>query len=192
MVTKGESFEIEVKKRLEEELQSGKLGIMPECAKVFHRRGYYSQQRNKSIIVDVAIELYRPGMNEPYLLWVWECKDYTHRVPVDDVEEFHAKIEQIGQHNTKATIVCRNGFQESALTYARNMRIGLARMVPDGSIFRFQEAARPSGISKQLTESMLTQESTEVFLSSFFFGILSSGKGTNSLSEMIISEIDTD
>jgi hypothetical protein len=189
MAKGGEPFEIKVKERLESELQSGKLGIMPECAKVFHHKSYFSQQRNKSIVVDVVIELYREGADTPYLLWVWECKDYTHKVPVDDVEEFHAKVEQIGQHKTKATIVCRNGFQGGAVTYAQNIGIGLVRMVPDGSLIRLQEAVRPDRIPRRLVELMLTQEPTEVFFNSAFFGLLSSGEGVNSLSEMIMSEI---
>ncbi len=189
MALGGEAFELEVKETLEAELRSGKLGIMPEAAKVFHRKAYYSQQRNKPIVVDVVIEFYRPGVDAPYLLWVWECKDYTEHVPVDDVEELHAKMEQIGLHRTKATVICRNGFQESAITYAQSMGIGLARMLPDGSLIRTQEAVRPNRISRRLAELSLTQESTEVFFNSSFFGLLSSGEGVNSLSEMVRSEI---
>jgi hypothetical protein len=38
-------------------------------------------------------------------VWVFECKDYTGRVPVDDGEEFHAKLQQSGEDNTKGTFV---------------------------------------------------------------------------------------
>ena len=106
-------------------------------------------------------------------------------MPVDDVEELHAKIEQIGLHRTKATVVCRNGFQESAVTYAQSMGIGLARILPDGSLIRTQKGVRPNRISRRLAELSLTQGSTEVFFNSSFFGLLSSGEGVNSLSEMV-------
>ncbi len=189
MTSIGEIFELEVKEALESELRSGRLGVMPEFTKVFHHKAYYSQRRNKQIVFDVVIEFYRPAVIAPYLIWVWECKDYKQRVPVDDVEELHAKVEQVELHRTKATVVCRNGFQESAITYAKNMGIGLVRMLPDGSLIRAQESVQSNRISERLAKLSLTQESSEVFLNSTFFGLLSSGEGVNSLSEMIRSEL---
>lgn len=166
------------------------LGIIPECAKVFHRKAYYSQQRNKPIMMDVVIELYRPGLDTPYLVWVWECKDYSTQVPVDDVEEFHAKLEQIKVHKTKGTIICRNGFQQGAINYAQSLGIGLARMLPDGSSIRMQEEVRANRIPRRFAELALTQDSTDTFFNSHFFGLLSTGEGINSLREMLISELD--
>ncbi len=42
---------------------------------------------------------------------------------MDEVEEFHDKMRQVGAH--KGTIVTRLGFQSSAITYAKSHRIGL-------------------------------------------------------------------
>ncbi len=189
MTKEGESFELEIKEALERELRQGEWGIAPECVKIFHRKAYYSQLRNKPIIMDVSIELYRPRLDTPYLIWVWECKDYKERVPVDDVEEFHAKLEQIKIHKTRATIVCRNGFQESSVAYAKSMGIGLARLLPDGCLIRTLEAVRLNRISKQYAELALSQASTEVFFDSNFFGLVSTGEGVSLLSDMIAYEI---
>ena len=139
MPERGRSFEIEVMRRLEMELQSGMLGIDPAWATVFHRRKYPSPDRGKPIVVDVAVEVTRPGAAEPFLTWIWECKDHVRPVPVGAVEEFQAKLMQIGASRCKGTVASRSGFQESAVNTARKWGIGLVRMHPDGSLVRLFE-----------------------------------------------------
>jgi len=132
MSGKSAKFEIEVRDALQEQLDDGELGFDPKLALIFHRRPYPSRDRGTDIIVDVSIEVSRKGANTPFLLWVWECKAYRHSVPVDDVEEFHAKLEQIGADRTKGTIVTTGKFQRGASRYAQAKGIGLVRFVPPG------------------------------------------------------------
>jgi Zn-dependent peptidase ImmA (M78 family) len=49
-------------------------------------------------------------------------------VTVDDVEEFGAKINQVGEHNTKGIIITAHSFQQSALSIAKKEGIGLIRL----------------------------------------------------------------
>jgi len=184
---KGKAFETELKHLLEAELNRGALGIVPKSARVFSRKSYPSLYRHKPIIVDVSLELYRPGAEEPFLIWVWECKNYKHPVPVGDIEEFHAKLEQIGLYKTKGTVACRNGFQRGAISYASVKGIGLARVLSDGSIIRLREAIRK--VSKNSIELGLTEPDTRQ-LESMFYGISSSGQGVTSFSEMTLIEIN--
>lgn len=109
---KGTTFELEVKRLLEGELSQGDLGLDPALAQIFHRKRYFSRDRERNIIMDVSLEFYRKRSSEPYFVWILECKNYSTLVPVDDIEEFHAKLEQVGVHKTKETVVCRNGFQK--------------------------------------------------------------------------------
>lgn len=51
---------------------------------------------------------------------------------MDDIEEFHAKLEQIGADRTKGTVVTTGKFQSGAVAYAKSKGIGLVRMVPQG------------------------------------------------------------
>jgi hypothetical protein len=90
--------------------------------------------READITTDVSIEVFLPGRDRPTLVWVFECKDYTGRVPVDDIEEFHAKLQQIGEDNTKGTFVTTAALQKSALTYAGSKKIGVVRLLPSGHI----------------------------------------------------------
>ena len=72
-----------------------------EYSKIFRKKGYFSKDREKDIIFDVSIEVTIPGQDCFSLLFLIECKNYSHSVPVDDVEEFFAKIQQVSGANAK-------------------------------------------------------------------------------------------
>lgn len=182
----GQSFEIEVKEELDREIKAGNYGTSKELIKTFLHKEYYSKDRDKPIDMDVSIEFFRQGADEPYIIWVWECKDYTGQVPIDDVEEFHAKLEQVGVHKFKGTVACRKGFQKSVLNYARSYGIGLARIRPDGSIVRLMENATPE--EESITEC-LTQADTWEEFRSLFYGLTYDGKRITSLDDFIIQQI---
>lgn len=102
---------------------------------MFRKRAYPSKDRGSDIIFDVVVEAFQPSAAEPSARWIWECKDYPdRRVKVDEVEEFYAKIDQIGPMNVIATMVTKTGFQEAAFNYAVSRRISLyvveKRLVP--------------------------------------------------------------
>lgn len=140
----GYDFEELVAVLLEFEIREGKLGLDPKCTRIFHRKSYPSRDRGRNIVFDVAIEVSRPGAPQPYLVWVWECKDYSRKVPVDDVEEFHAKLEQVGVHKTKGTMISVTEFQVSARAYAKAKGISLAVLEkPELRILRATEAIDP-------------------------------------------------
>ncbi len=184
---KGESFELEIKHRLESELRSGMLGIEPSAAHVFHRKRYHSPTRQAHIIFDVSIEIFRPGADKPFLVWIWECKDYVHRVPVDDLEEFHSKLGQIGASLTKGTVACRNGFQEAAIAVARTWGIGLVRMQPDGSLMRLLESVSARDLHP-VAEASLTQPAG-IPLTSQFFAISGHGQAVDDFGDYVETEL---
>jgi len=123
----GKDFERRVRRHLKRALNTGKLGVRQDSAKVRFRPRYMSLHRGTRITFDVSVEISRQGQTEPYCVWIWECKDLKRRVAVNDVEEFHAKLEQVGLHRTVGTVASRTGFQKSAVAYAKSLGIGLAR-----------------------------------------------------------------
>lgn len=133
-VAKGNALENKVFNLLQKELIEGRLGIIPSSAKVFQKKGYYSKDREKDIVVDISIEVWSPEAENYALLWVCECKNYNHSVPVDDVEEFKAKLDQIAGKNVKGVIATRNSFQSGSISYARNQGIGLVRVMPGDQV----------------------------------------------------------
>ena len=187
-MTSGRDFELEMLRRVKQRFASGDYGIDPSCVKFFHQKAYYSPERGSNIVVDVSVEIYRRGAKEPYLVWIWECKDYKDRVPVDDVEEFHAKLGQIGVHRTKGTIVSRKGFQKSALAFAKFHGIGLARVYPDDTLVRLTEARADLTLS-QYVEQGLVQPSSYL-PRTLFYAISGAGKPATWLSDLIESELD--
>jgi hypothetical protein len=185
-INTGQSLEHEIEDYLNLELKRGELGIDPKHAQVFRHKGYHSSLRGKPIIVDVSLELYRSGTAEPYFIWIWECKDYAKSVPVDDIEEFHGKLEQLGMHRIKGTIACRNGFQDGAIRVARGWGIGLVRLLPNGSIIRLLGAVRT--ISIDLALFGLTEPQTQK-LESMFYGITSDGNAPLKMADLIRIEL---
>ena len=63
-----------------------------------------------------------------------ECKNYSHPVPVDDVEEFVAKLDQVAGKNVKDALFSTANFQQGALSYAKSKGIALVRILPDHQV----------------------------------------------------------
>jgi hypothetical protein len=135
MKNTGVKFEKKVFEALNKAINEEKLGLLPNSCKLFTQKGYYSKDRDKDIKVDISIEVFVANASEPSLIWIWECKDYKKQIPVDDIEEFHAKLEQIGSDKTKGTVITSLGsFQESSMKYAASKGIALARLMPDEQV----------------------------------------------------------
>jgi hypothetical protein len=66
---RGERFEIIVEGALRAALMSKRLGLLPESATVYRRKGYFSKDRNDIIIIDVSIEVVLPGATAWSILW---------------------------------------------------------------------------------------------------------------------------
>jgi len=138
-LAKGDAFEARVYEALAEELRNERLCVAPKHAKIFRKKAYHSRDRQADITTDVSIEVFLPGRQRATLVWVFECKDYSGRVPVDDIEEFLAKLQEIGEDNTKGTFVTSGALQKSALAYAGSKKIGVVRLLPSAQIIVLNE-----------------------------------------------------
>lgn len=133
-VSKGNAFEDRVFNTVKQELTNDRLGLSPRQGRPFKKKGYYSKDRDSDIIVDVSIEVWIPGADQWSMLWACECKDYSGSIPVDDVEEFKAKLDQITGANRKGVMAVTGALQQSALKYARANGIGVVRILPDDQV----------------------------------------------------------
>lgn len=145
---KGESFEERVYGALAAELRNERLCVAPQHAKIFRKKAYYSRDRQAKITTDVSIEVFLPDRERPTLVWVFECKDYAGSVPVDDIEEFHAKLQQIGEDNTKGTFVTSGALQKGARAYAESKKIGVVRLLPSDQIVVVMELLTASSMTR--------------------------------------------
>ena len=147
----GRRFEDEVYAVVERLVSSRQFLLSEPYVKIRRRAKYYSRDREAPIECDIAVEKYLRDPDaeswlHPALIVVIECKDYRGPVPVDDVEEFHAKLQQIGADNTKGILIAHEGaFQKSALRYAQSKGIGLAIILPDSQVHYILECRDPIG-----------------------------------------------
>jgi hypothetical protein len=133
-VAKGDTFERTVYGIVRRELSGGRLGLVPRHSAVFWKKGYPSRDRPGLVIVDVSIEMTLPGASSWSLLWAWECKDYRSRVPVDDLEEFWAKLQQIGGVNIKGGFATTAALARGALSFARSKGIAVVRVLSEDRV----------------------------------------------------------
>jgi len=147
-ISKGDEFEARVFDALSEELRSERLIVAPKRAQIFRKKAYHSRDRQANITTDVSIEAYLPDRELPTLVWVFECKDYSGSVPVDDIEEFHAKLQQIGEDNTKGTFVTSGALQKGARTYAESKKIGVVRLLPSDQLITILEFLTAASLRK--------------------------------------------
>lgn len=124
---KGDALEVAVFNLLKAQIDGDRFFTRKDCCRIFHRKGYYSEKRKKNIIFDISIEVSLPGFTDYSVLILVECKNYAKTVPVDDVEEFSAKIEQVGEARTKGIFISNNALQSSALSYCKAQGMGVAR-----------------------------------------------------------------
>lgn len=122
---KGNSFEKQSYYHIKQALQQGFLGITPDKCKIYHLNSYYSKDRDNYIKFDISIEVYLFDPNKWSLLFIFECKDYSKSISVDEIEEFYAKVKQVACLNVKAFFVTNSKLQKSASNYAMSKGISI-------------------------------------------------------------------
>lgn len=187
--SKGNKFEAQVFTAIRSMISEGRFFCSAQAAKVFHKKGYYSKDRDGEIIFDIAVEIYLPGRSAYSVLVLIECKDYGSPVPVDDAEEFFAKIDQVSGANIKGLIVSTNSFAAGTLKYCEAKGIGLARYY-EPSRLKWVLDRSPSSLSSSVPNWLAVQAclSTESARSLYFdFLCCANGVYTNSLQTLFTS-----
>lgn len=131
---KGEIFEARVYDILLLALAQDKLFIPAHRSLLFKKQPYFSKDREKDIIFDLAIETYREGGMSPNLITLIECKDLGRAISIDDVQELYSKKEQVARANSKCLLVTTTNLQESAFKYATNVGMAVVRILDDDSM----------------------------------------------------------
>lgn len=160
-VERGNSLELNLFKEFQRLIEND-LFLSPAAnCKVFRKKGYFSKDRQTNIIFDISIEISMPKAEDYSILILIECKNYSHSVPVDDVEEFFAKTQQISGANIKAIVGSTNGFQSGTVTYSKSKGIGLVRYFDDSDLKwvlnRSIDTSSPKHMAHAEIKSALTQ-----------------------------------
>ena len=186
-MSKGANYEEDVLSKVRDEVSRGNLGIDPNLTRVRHKPNYFSRDRDKDIIFDVSIEVFRKAAAEPYWVWIWECKNYSHTVPVDYVEEFHAKLSQVGADCTKGTMITPVGFDPGAVEFARSKGIGLCRLIPQEALVWLMEDSSEAQDSDILC-ALTTPDTTAFRFYGSFYGLTCDGRFTTDQEELLRHE----
>lgn len=182
---KGNSLELRIFELFSNEIEADRFWGKKECCKIFWKKGYFSRDRDTDIVFDVAIEVYLPGAQDYSCLVLIECKNYQHPVPVDDVEEFFTKVQQVAAAKGKAVVASTAAFQSGARNFARSKGIGLMRYFGPEE-FKWELKRSPSASSQssisEATRLIDSALSDDTFQSSAFDLYLQSPmRETNSL-----------
>ena len=167
------------------EIDADRFWVRQSNCKIFWKKGYYSKDRGAKIVFDIAIEIYLPGVKEYSSLILIECKNYAGSVPVSDVEEFFAKVQQVAPANSKAIVASNAAFQTGARSYAKSKGIGLVRYL-DAKGLKWEllrsPSATPSFVPVEDEASLQDGHADEDFQSDFFdLYMQSPSRSTNSL-----------
>jgi Zn-dependent peptidase ImmA (M78 family) len=68
------------------------------------------------------------------MLTVIECKNYKKIIPINTIEEFKAKLDQIAGKNVKGIMVSSSGFAKRTSNYAESHGIALVRLLDSNKI----------------------------------------------------------
>ncbi|WP_316844981.1 ImmA/IrrE family metallo-endopeptidase [Pedobacter psychrodurus] len=127
---KGDLLENEAAILISKLLKSGDFFLPGKHSKLYTKKKYFSQTRQADIIFDISIETTMPGADDYSLLTLIECKNYSKKVGVEQVEAFESKVRSIGEHNTKAIFISNMPLQPAALQTVTAKRIGLMLLKP--------------------------------------------------------------
>jgi Zn-dependent peptidase ImmA (M78 family) len=170
-VQTGNQLEDAIHALLRTEIDAGRFFAKKSSCKLYKRKGYYSEDRKAKIIFDVSIEIYLPGAHEYSVLVLIECKNYTHTVPVNDVEEFYSKVQQVGAANSKAILASTAAFQSGTREFAKSTKMGLLRYF-DAEHFKWELHRSPSasarGVNLEAESSVVEGLSQPAFRSEVF------------------------
>ena len=96
--SRGDVLEKRIYDYFKAEISADRFFAKADCCKLRSKPKYFSRDRRSTITFDVSVEIYMPGAAEPSVVFLIECKNYTHAVPVDDAEEFFIKVPQTLSH----------------------------------------------------------------------------------------------
>lgn len=105
----------------------GFLGTTKRYSKVFKHKKYKCAATDREIDFDITIETYNPQANsdEWSSLIILECKNYSQKVDIADLDEFTAKMNSISRSAIKGCMVSTVGYSRTEIDQAKKDHIAL-------------------------------------------------------------------
>ena len=100
---KGNELETRVYDILEPIVGSGRYGAY---SKLYRHKKYYSHDTETYKVMDVSVETFdNPEDDTPMFIYIFECKNYSHKLDISDVDEFNTKLDGISYRAIKGAFV---------------------------------------------------------------------------------------
>jgi Zn-dependent peptidase ImmA (M78 family) len=141
-VRKGDLFEEQAFKIIQSAIADKRLGLHSDCCRTFQKKPYYSSAREGNIIFDMSIEVWPPDADRCHLLYLIECKDYSGTVPVSDIEEFIAKMQQVAGYFVKGVFMTTGDVQQGGLNLLKNKNMMLIKVDAGNPSFMLYHISR--------------------------------------------------
>jgi hypothetical protein len=147
-------------------------GVIEELfgVEAYHQKVFVGRVSQREIKVDLAFTLSIGGGAE--FLVIVECKRYNAAVSVDNIEEFHSKLDDIGAH--KGIVVTTVGFQEGAIKTAKGRGIALALLTTEhqrGELRYVVNSAGPFEYREPVANNSLLQGNIRGLLGGYEGGV---------------------
>ncbi|HRI38398.1 MAG TPA: ImmA/IrrE family metallo-endopeptidase, partial [Nitrospira sp.] len=118
-----------------------------------------------------------------------ECKNYTKAVPVDDAEEFFAKVQQVAPAKAKAVLASKAPFQLSTRKFAQAKGIGLLRYFSQDNckweLRRSPSGSVRTGVAVDVSEIVSGLTNPDHISEVFDLYLQSPTRDTNSLNDFL-------
>ena len=118
---KGDILENNALGIIERLIEEKRLGILKECIKVYSKKEkkYPSKLIGRgNVEFDLTIEVWALEAPKYSMIYIIECKNYKHRVPIGQIKKFHSDILETQGVNAKGILITNSPLQKGALEYA--------------------------------------------------------------------------
>jgi hypothetical protein len=109
-VSKGDLYEKQALSIINKMFEDGDLIFLKDNARIFTKKKYPSIYRDH-VTFDITIELWAPNAERYSMIYFIECKHYSKRIPVAQIQKFHNDIQQVSGVNAKGIFISNMPFR---------------------------------------------------------------------------------
>jgi len=118
---KGDVLENNALGIIEKLIEDQRLGILKDCIRIYNKKDkkYPSKLKGRSDVeFDLTIEVWAPGAPKYSMIYIFECKNYKHRVPIGQIKKFHSDITETHGVNAKGILISSSPLEKGAFEFA--------------------------------------------------------------------------
>jgi len=136
----------DIYKYLKNCINSGDLGVFPDKCKIFKNKKYLSKKKDEQFIFDFSIETFLFNDKKNPLFLIFECKNNSNDININEIEDFYFKICQFSNINIKPYLITNCYLPKAVKKYATSHYISILNFCSD-----LEDEQKQSKFSKENT-----------------------------------------